>query len=1324
MPHARPPVPPRAGFTLVMSLVVMSLLVLVILSLAGFLRIEANLAGHRQAELLARHNALASLRLAQGALQESFGPDTRVSAPAEIFDDPAISSLTTPGADVFEYPVMGAWRSWEGHDHDRRPGSRYAGRPQAPDYNSKRRAYAAADPATGRFLGWMVSSAWSYGAIAPEAASGGGVSLRPPAPPSAAGLSSAPTVVLVGSAASSLPTRQVHLVPSAMADGGSVASTTLPTDLSMGSFAWWVGGENQKIRLSLPSALPETSGNARQWAERNKTFGLPDFVAIGFPSSLSDHAGLPTRASIDLLPAPSETARLSNVLSSAIPPLARGGFHDVTLYSQGLLTNVATGGLRKDLSLFSETWDWMNDLDPGRVGKMPLFRVKPAVERRSSGDPDYDLTFLRPLPDAMFPAGGIGNRRRNTLLYWWADYGSLGGTAAGIAADGGTVFGGYTGLSSFPPVRSWAYLVDHILHYRRYVLASDPDLSGEIAMVPPQPIGATHAGNLYSYYERVHRHPLIARFQYVLATASVGSSPAVLVQPVITLWNPHNVRLRVPAFNAWCKWYTLPVFVEITDQAGLYPSVTRHIGSFGGGGGANFLIGSSEIDLGPGQTRVFSMPVGTRPEIAPGGAFGNIQLEPGYVAGGGAGLVLNFGGTAAPTSVLRYRMVKNIDDGTIQRDGIYYDYYAPNYRFSPVRYSFQGTSTAQFRQLYGEDAPAPFAQAFPDIQAGSRAFSTFAFGLRLSNDGLSQHNSRTGVKTASRGFLQANPFTTYTELGLKSATLMTPYRFATADITSTAKVAVGPQYEPSNGGYFTTANSGITYSGAMNLVNAPFDMYFLPLSDFSGSNAPQCDPFTGNGFVLTGLDPATGLGRAVVSELPVKPVQSLANLQSCDLRATNPVPPFHYNLVGNADASPILPADDAVGRWINQGRVAQPRDLYPVSWMQYDDSYCLNHLLFDDWFVSSLSPRPQDWPSLRPSSGQEHVWDPAVLTSLRATWTSFVAGEPLPNTVYLPTKTAAAFDPGVTGSFYPGNPALPAGYQRVAAHLSVPGQFNVNSTSVVAWRALLGNLRDLRVPVLRPGTTSTTEVAAQHPLPRMSVSHEGLASTGGNSGAVLGFAALTDAQLDLMAQEIVRQVRLRGPFLSLSEFVNRQLSPADGSTTDPSLSGAIGMALRSLESASGQHPASRAAAVGRTTAQVVDFPTGLLPRLSLGDWTSTTGDYAHPRAAEGNSNFGLPAWPRQADVLASLAPVIAARDDTFVVRAFGGAPAARGVSARAWCEAVYQRLPEYIDPSVAPHEPPLGEVTPPVGSLQRAPNVALGRRLRLVSFRWLTPAEL
>jgi hypothetical protein len=1302
----------RPGFALVLSLVVMSMVVLVVLSLAGFLRIESNLAAQRQASLLARLNALASLRLAQGAIQERFGPDTRVSAPASIFDDPSASSVATPGADPFEYPVLGSWRSWEGHDHDRRAGSRYAGRPHAPDYASKQRPYVGTSPETGRFLGWMLSSSWGYGVPSPSfAGTASTAPARPPSPPSAAFSPGAGKVPLIAGGTEAQPVQQVHLVPSSMLDGQARLGGG---EGPMGSFAWWVGGENQKARVA-PVAVDSAPGDARQLAERAKTFGTPDLEALGF-ANVTLSAGEPaTRATLELMPAPGNTGRLSAVLSGATPPLSRAGFHDVSLHAEGLLTNVATGGWRKDLSLFSETWDWMNDLDPARIGKMPLFRVRPATERRNAGDPSHDLVFLRPLPDAMFPAGGLGNRRRHALLYWWADYGSLGGTSAGIASDGGTVFGGYTGggLSSFPPVRSWAYLTDHLLHYRRYVLAPDPALAGEVVMAPPQPVGAVHAGNLYSYYERVHRHPLIARFQFVFATGAIGPTPAVLVQPVVTLWNPYNVRLTVPSFGAWYMWYSIPIGFEVADTAGLYPTTRRLTRDWGGGLTLNF--GTGTIDLGPGQTRVYSLPGNASVPVNLGAPLPSLTLQPGYVAGSRSGLLLGMGGAADARSVLRYRLYKHLD-GANARNGIYLDYYPANYKYSPVRYSFVGTSDAQFKLLYGEDAPAPFDQPFPDVQLGPRAFSTFSFGLRLSNDGLLQNNTRTGVRTASKGFLQANPFTTYTELGGKCAILMTPYRYASADIANTAGVAVAPQTEP---------GTGVQYAGAWSLVNAPFDMYFLPLTDFAGSNAPQCDPLSGNGYVLTGLDPANGLGRAVVAELPVKPVQSLANLQSCDIRATNPVPPFHYNLVGNSDASPVLPPDDAVGRWVEVGSGARVlRDMLPPSWMQYDDSYCLNHLLFDDWFVSSVTPRPQDWPALRPGPGQEHVWNPAVLASLRARWTEFVAGKPLPNACYLPRPGAGAFDPGVTGSAYPGNPVLPAGYQRVASHLRVSGQFNVNSTSVAAWRAVLGNLRETRVPVLRPGATSVTEAVARNPLPRMDVAHEGASSGGGNSGAALGFAALTDDQLDLLAAEVVRQVRLRGPFLSLSEFVNRRLEPADGTDTDPSLVGALGMALRSLESAPSRPLAARTVAIGKRVARASDFPGGLLPRLSLGDWNSPTGDYNHPRAAEGNSNFGLPAWPRQADLLATLGPVIAARDDTFVVRAFGSAPSGSGPGGRAWCEAVFQRLPDYIDPSVAPHEPPLGEVTPPVGSLQRAPNVALGRRFRMVAFRWLSPAEL
>ena len=116
-----------------------------------------------------------------------------------------------------------------------------------------------------------------------------------------------------------------------------------------------------------------------------------------------------------------------------------------------------------------------------------------------------------------------------------------------MASDGGTNFGGYSGLSTFPPIRSWAYLTDYCLHYRKYVTNPDPQLSGVTTMLPPQPVAATNAGDLYSYYERIHRHPLIARIQYVFASSASGSSPAFIAQPVVTLWNPFNVRLTVPS---------------------------------------------------------------------------------------------------------------------------------------------------------------------------------------------------------------------------------------------------------------------------------------------------------------------------------------------------------------------------------------------------------------------------------------------------------------------------------------------------------------------------------------------------------------------------------------------------------------------------------------------------------------------------------------------------------------------------------------------------------------------------------------------------------
>ena len=74
-----------------------------------------------------------------------------------------------------------------------------------------------------------------------------------------------------------------------------------------------------------------------------------------------------------------------------------------------------------------------------------------------------------------------------------------------------------------------------------------------------------------------------------------------------------------------------------------------------------------------------------------------------------------------------------------------------------------------------------------------------------------------------------------------------------------------------------------------------------------------------------------------------------------------------------------------------------------------------------------------------------------------------------------------------------------------------------------------------------------------------------------------------------------------------------------------------------------------------------------------------------------------------------------ARGDTFRVRAYGDATATDGkVLARAWCEAVVQRVPDWLDSGDA------SEIYPPLMPL----NEFFGRRFRPVSFRWLTGPEI
>ena len=591
--------------------------------------------------------------------------------------------------------------------------------------------------------------------------------------------------------------------------------------------------------------------------------------------------------------------------------------------------------------------------------------------------------------------------------------------------------------------------------------------------------------------------------------------------------------------------------------------------------------------------------------------------------------------------------------------------------------------------------------AYDSVVNSSRPFGTFAFGMRMANDGSTLNNyslsssvvNSTGFTAAdygivSRGALQSSPFTCYTELGDKSAEVLV--------------------YNGLNqiGGTGSVQN-GIRYFGCMHPINAPFDLWWRPMSGWSDSYAPQNDPTTFRGYVVSGIDSATGLNTAVVAEQPVTPLQSLADLQNWDARGFNPAPPFIYGLIGNSDASPILPADDVVGRWFmsNAGQTYKTRNEVPKAFLQHDDRYCLNHLLFDDWFVSSLAPDYTAWSQLNDDSKGL-----ATVTALKASWAKAIdRSVPLANRAYQPALNAAELDLAARDSVTwtapntfsnsnltaAGGPRIPDAWLKLGAYLTVNGQFNVNSTSVPAWRA------------------------------------------------VTGYAALTDAQLDTLAIEIVKQVRIRGPFLSLSEFVNRQLMAFDGSATDPCLRGALQSALEVLQ----QSGASLAQTDSTKKAYNLNAATSgkpTTPLLAYNPMTLVTdenfklnpagfsADYINPQASVGNSSEGLPGWPRQADLLRRLAPIMSVRDETFTVRSLGEVMTAEG-NARAWCEAVYQRLPEYVDPRIEPWKAPMGDSIPvsgvypgelPTRPLPYMANAVFGRRIKLVSFRWLRADEI
>jgi hypothetical protein len=103
---------------------------------------------------------------------------------------------------------------------------------------------------------------------------------------------------------------------------------------------------------------------------------------------------------------------------------------------------------------------------------------------------------------------------------------------------------------------------------------------------------------------------------------------------------------------------------------------------------------------------------------------------------------------------------------------------------------------------------------------------------------------------------------------------------------------------------------------------------------------------------------------------------------------------------------------------------------------------------------------------------------------------------------------------------------------------------------------------------------------------------------------------------------------------------------------------------------------------------------------------------SEPTAARATGAAG---FLSQGALLTALGSQITVRGDTFLIRTYGDSRDAGGtLQAKAWCEAVVQRTPEYVDPANPPEA--FASLTPA--------NKAFGRKFNIVSFRWLSPNEI
>lgn len=851
-----------------------------------------------------------------------------------------------------------------------------------------------------------------------------------------------------------------------------------------------------------------------------------------------------------------------------------------TTLSRGVLSDVAQGGLKRDLSLAFEMSD--ASFDASRWGeRLNPFRNGPA--------PAGEVPIYRPVNEARPPIITV-------------DYDGRANETREFPTGG---------VPTFDHLRS---------HYRLY-RETGPERA---------PVGARIMSSCWwdsSQPSRGGVTPVLNRVLLFFSPWVDPNDPSVLrivLTPLVVLWNPYDVPLRAPAFFAHPR-LDFPVGFTID----LYRN-----GSLAYRFGRSYMGGhlGRGLPTSPGSGRslepYFLMQMtrsGTNSFRDP------IVIGPGEVRlfGPAAATPVSYFRTASQRA--RTLRMKPVDD--------------------PTELHFEGGFAVRLNQ--GVSARAADNWTFP-IQAEDElrisanfAKDRFHYMMTLENEGR---------LVASADVEILSEVMVYRAVGLDSnEQFVNAPPFLASELDRPRPVAVLETFnrtanEPGSlSNILFTVNPRQRYinamlSGAQFTSGPHYQTDFREVSDFLGSGL-QITPDGQRTFYGPTNESLQGRDRLAVFAVPNGPILSLGQFQHADLADTAFAP---ANPFGNSWASPYVDSRETA-RIMNQTTTSSGESIVNGLAL-YDHAFLLNHGLWDGYFFSSFGDGT----------------DVPPVVQIRS-WLQDPTGSPLPNPRIRPYPGSRSDEAVVTLLTGPDRPLW------VAAHAMVEGAFNINSTDVESWLAVLTGLRgrgfDAREVDGRPYRFEASGTPFFRKVDPVGVAND----------AWTGFRELDDEQMRELASAIVREIRERGPFLSLGEFVNRRLGRDDLSRKG---------ALQDAIDTAGVNDGTR----------IERFETTAYPEPA--------------NLPEPFTGVGIPGWLTQADLLTALGSFVSARSDTFIVRAGGEVVTAGGDAEIIVYEATVQRVPGFVDPTE-------DELTP--ASSLGPINRALGRRLVVTNLRRVDP---